>query len=172
MNAEEMRAILTLVKVPEFEFRIHEEQFLGISYTDEGPPSGPASKIYLQGHYVEPDVTSGVDEPQSTRKYPVSLHATKSELVQTAFLCYLQSMEHRARESFTYKGKRIYGPHINCDILAEMVGKDGNLDYRRTSIDTTSRHRTESGGNVFRDLGFADEDAERLLAAEQRIRRK
>src|SRR6266581_4019271 len=32
------------------------------------------------------------------------------------------------------------------------------------SIDTKSRHRTKSGGNVFLDLGFPPKEAKRLLA--------
>ncbi|SRR5258708_5503364 len=32
------------------------------------------------------------------------------------------------------------------------------------TIDTKSRHRTKSGGNVFLDLGFSSKEAKRLLA--------
>ncbi len=32
------------------------------------------------------------------------------------------------------------------------------------TIDTKSRHRTKTGGNVFLDLGFSPKDAKRLLA--------
>ena len=32
------------------------------------------------------------------------------------------------------------------------------------TIDTKSRHRTKSGGNVFLDLGFSPQEAKRLLA--------
>ena len=114
-----MRGIVALIDVPEFRFEVH---------LKDGVP-------YLQGHYVEADIVSGVDEPQSTRKWLLSPHMTKSEVVQTAFKCYLTSMEHRARESFRYRGKRVYGPHFDVDAL-HAICTDKHLDYRRTKPET------------------------------------
>jgi len=127
MNAEEMREILACVAVPEFEFHVVEERFL----RDNGhfKPT-PVVSYHLQGTYVEGDIVTGDRMDQHTRKWRLSTHMTKSELVQTAFKCYLTSMEHRAREGFTYKGRRIFGPHFDVDALVELC-LDRNLDYRR-----------------------------------------
>ncbi len=84
---------------------------------------------YLQGQYFEADVVTGKDELQKTRKWLLSEHMTKSEVVQTAFKCALTSMEHRTREHFLYKGHRIFSPHYDVDALLELC-VDGRFDER------------------------------------------
>lgn len=85
--------------------------------------------FYLQVVYVEGDVQSGVPTEQHGRKWLLSPHMTKSEIVQTAFKAVLTSEEHRAREHFTYKGKRIFGPHFDVDDLVAIC-ENGKLDVR------------------------------------------
>lgn len=46
----------------------------------------------------------------------LSPHATRSELVQAAFGLYLAYVEHEAREAFHWRGRQVFGPHI--DVLA------------------------------------------------------
>jgi hypothetical protein len=50
------------------------------------------------------------------------------EIVQTALKCVLTSAEHRVRESFTYGGKRCYGPHFHVNALAAIA--ESALDRR------------------------------------------
>lgn len=73
--------------------------------------------IYLQGSYVEADVDSGREEIQRTRRWFLSPEMSKSEIVQTVFKCALTSAEHRCREWFRYRGKAVFGPHFNVDVL-------------------------------------------------------
>lgn len=75
---------------------------------------------YLQAEYYEPDIVTGEVELQKTRKWLLSPHMTKSEIVQTAFKCALTSMEHRTREHFLYMGERVYSPHYDVDALVEL----------------------------------------------------
>ena len=77
--------------------------------------------FYLQGVYLDADVDTSKREDQHTRKWRLSQWMTKSELVATAFKLVMTSMEHRAREGFTYNGQRIYGPHFNVDDLAKLA---------------------------------------------------
>lgn len=77
----------------------------------------------LQGRYNEKCIVTGEDKPQYTRKWVISPHATKSEIVQTFFKLAMTSMEHRCREHFTYRGKRIFGPHYDVDALHAIAGK-------------------------------------------------
>jgi hypothetical protein len=86
--------------------------------------------MYLQAYYVEPDIVSGKPETQHTRKWQLSEHMVKSEIVQTAFKCVITSAEHRVREHFLYKGKRIFGPHFDVDALVEIC-EQKRLDYRK-----------------------------------------
>lgn len=60
----------------------------------------------------------------SGRKWLISRHSTKSEVVQTAFKAVMTFEEHEIRESFTYKGERIFGPHFDVDFLAEACKLD------------------------------------------------
>lgn len=85
---------------------------------------------YLQANYYEPDIITKQREKQSTRRWFLSPEMTKSEVVQTAFKCIVTSMEHRSREGFTYKNKRIFGPHFDVDALWSICNK---LDYREPS---------------------------------------
>lgn len=74
-------------------------------------------EYYLQGHYSEPCVEMDIEMVQSTRKWLLSPKMTKSEIVQTAFKCCITSMEHRTREHFKYRGRRVFGPHFDVDAL-------------------------------------------------------
>lgn len=84
---------------------------------------------YLIGTYVEPDIITHEPEKQMTRRWPLSPHMVKSEVVATCFKCCMTSMEHRARETFTYRGRRIYGPHFDVEALWGIASK---VDVRPT----------------------------------------
>ncbi len=75
---------------------------------------------FLLARYTEMDVDTGQPSVQTTRKWYLSPHMTKSEFVQTCLKCVLTSMEHRAREWFTYRGKRVFGPHYDVDALHDI----------------------------------------------------
>lgn len=83
--------------------------------------------IVLQAEYFDADILTEVMEKQLTRKWLLSPAMTKSEIVQTAFKCVFTSMEHRAREYFQYRGKRVFGPHFDVDGLWEICDR---LDVR------------------------------------------
>jgi hypothetical protein len=84
--------------------------------------------VYLQAYYDEPDIITGRMERQHTRKWLLSPFMVKSEFIQTAFKLVMTSMEHRAREGFLYRGKRVFGPHFDVDALHSICGE---LDYRK-----------------------------------------
>ncbi|KUZ70706.1 hypothetical protein WI40_14070 [Burkholderia ubonensis] len=120
MKIEEMRELLR-------DIRFLDYTFLVVQPVRGGSP-------YLQASYVEPDVVTGAPEAQSTRKWQLSLHMTKSEFVQTAFKCCLTSMEHRAREHFRYRGAAVYGPHFDVDALLSLCATK-RFDYRADPAD-------------------------------------
>jgi hypothetical protein len=88
--------------------------------------------IYLQGGYVDADIVSGEPEWQHTRKWLLSPSMTRSEIVQTCFKLVMTSMEHRAREGFTYRGKRVFGPHFDVEALWQICA-DKRFDVRGTN---------------------------------------
>lgn len=57
----------------------------------------------------------------SGRKWTISDHMTRSEVVQTIFKALLTWWEHEVRESFKYMGQAIFGPHIDVLQLVELV---------------------------------------------------
>ena len=54
------------------------------------------------------------------RKWRLSVHMTRSEIVQTALMAVLAAEEHEARELFTYRGERVYSPHYDVEKLVEL----------------------------------------------------
>ena len=70
-----------------------------------------------------------VSEGQHGRKWRLSPHMTRSEIVQTAFMAVLTWEEHECRERFKYKGQRVFGPHFNVEALAKLC-EQGQLDIR------------------------------------------
>lgn len=114
MTTGELREILNDIKCLDYRFEI--------------VLKGDAELIMAR--YDEPDIVSGDMAVQSTRKWYISPHMTRSEVVQTALLCVLTSMEHRAREGFKYRGQRVYGPHFNVEALHEAASRKA-FDYRK-----------------------------------------
>lgn len=64
----------------------------------------------------------GIAVKFSGRPWRVSVHMTKSEVVQTAFKAVMTAMEHEIRESFLYRGRPIFDPHYDVEKLWELRG--------------------------------------------------
>jgi hypothetical protein len=109
MTLEEMQKVIEEVHCQDYGFWVNK--------------SKTTEMIYLQAGYYEKDTVTGKLEWQKTRRWPLSVEMTKSEIVSTAFLCIKTSMEHRAREWFLYKGRAIYMPHYDVDDLAAICEK-------------------------------------------------
>lgn len=74
-------------------------------------------RLYLQIRCWRKDVITGEMGWGTGGKAYLSEHATDSELVQTIFGLYKGYYEHEARETFQWKGRRIFGPHISSEAL-------------------------------------------------------
>jgi hypothetical protein len=111
-TVERVRALLAEVAFEDYTFHVY--------------PDREGAKV--QATYPEEDVVSGRIETQYTRKWLVSPYAVKSEIVKTLFKLCATSAEHRLREHFLYRGRRIFGPHIDVDVLWEASRK---IDVRK-----------------------------------------
>ncbi len=84
--------------------------------------------FYLQVQFEAPDLASvgqnAAPEIQRGRKWYVSRHATRGEVIQTAFLAVKTAQEHELREQFTYRGRAIFGPHFDIGTLVAMCDAD------------------------------------------------
>lgn len=107
LDLNAMRDILANCAFPAFRFQVVHD---------------PIGKIYLQAETDTVDLDTGEPWPNCRgRKWYLSPHMTKSELVATAFKAVLTFQEHEAREQFTYRGRRVFGPHIDIDALHEVA---------------------------------------------------
>lgn len=91
--------------------------------------------IYLQVSAMLPDNTAqGAAPPvvleQKGRKWRLSVHMTRSEVVQTALKACLAFEEHELRERFKYRGRSIFDPHYDVDLLHSLRGQVDALDER------------------------------------------
>jgi hypothetical protein len=89
------------------------------------------SQLILQVVFRAACARTGEDTACSGRKWRLSPHMTKSEVVQTAFKAILTAVEHETREKFLYRGQSIFGPHFNVDKLVELCAA-GNAEEVRS----------------------------------------
>lgn len=81
-----------------------------------------ADRMYMQVQTDVTDTTTG--EPWlgcRGRKWWLSPHMTDTEVVMTAFKAVLTFIEHEVRENFMFKGRAVFGPHINIYALYDMA---------------------------------------------------
>ena len=85
---------------------------------------------FMQVVFDAPDASEGNAITCHGRKWRMSMHMTKSEIVQTALKAVLTAEEHETRENFLFRGRAIFGPHLSVDALWQMVG-DPEAHQRR-----------------------------------------
>lgn len=77
----------------------------------------PGDRLYLQVRFY----ANG--RSQAGRKWLLSPHMTRSEIVATVFKAVITAEEHEAREHFMYRGCAVYGPHIDVEALRDAATK-------------------------------------------------
>lgn len=99
------------------------ETVAGIAYKDWRLVVGiDNQRFYLQWTFRAPDwATDDCKTLQtwSSRKWHLSPHMVKQEIVQTAFMAAVAAEEHEARKAFFYSGARPFHPHISLSALME-----------------------------------------------------
>jgi hypothetical protein len=113
MNRTEIEAIISEISYKDWIFCIGEKNevlYLQIQWNEKKHKSGKESRLYC-------------------RKWQLSEHMAKSEIIQTAFKAALAAEEHECREQFKYRGESVFGPHFDVDALHE-IAKAGRLDCR------------------------------------------
>lgn len=78
-------------------------------------------RMYVQVAFLRPDIVTGKEGWGRSGKRYVSEHMCKSEFVALCMGTVLALEEHEAREMFKYRGRRIFGPHIDVDALWEVA---------------------------------------------------
>lgn len=89
---------------------------------------------YLQIHVKNgKDAATGSVLEWTGRKWLLSYHMVPNEVVTTAFKAVMTAMEHEVRENFRFKGASIFNPHIDPEMMAEIVRK-GDIIQERIDV--------------------------------------
>lgn len=116
MNENDFRKILNEVTYPGYTYAVY---------------LSAARSYYLQVEFEAADTRTGeLSKLWKSRKWPLSPHMTRSEVVQTALAATLMANEHEAREMFKYKGYAIFGPHFDVDVLLALAKDPNSEDVR------------------------------------------
>lgn len=75
------------------------------------------NQYYLQVECERIDITTGRMGVGRGGTYVVEPGATLSEVVQAVFGLVRNYEEHEAREWFKYRGRRVFGPHMDVEAL-------------------------------------------------------
>lgn len=105
---ENIKAVVAEISFNDWMFRVG-------TYSDSTP--------YLQVLFKATDRFLGVEEIQRCRKWVLSYHMVNSEIIRTAFKAVQAAMEHEIQEAFTYRGARIFNPHMDLESLADRINE-------------------------------------------------
>jgi 16S rRNA C967 or C1407 C5-methylase (RsmB/RsmF family) len=106
MTTVDIRALLNEVSFRDWRFAVYQD-------VDSTP--------ILRVVFDAPCTTTGVRTVQYGRKWRLSKHMTRTEIVSTAWKAVFSAVEHEAREEFRYRGRAVFGPHIDVDALHEIA---------------------------------------------------
>lgn len=112
MEKAEFEAILSEITFKDWTFFLGEQE---------------SGELYLQVIFNEIDSVTGKLERQYCRQFALSNKMVKQEVVRTAWKAIEAAVLHEASENFKYRGRTIYGPHIDPDALWEVARR---VDYR------------------------------------------
>ena len=111
MNRSDFEAIISHVKYRDWTLKVGQD----------------GDRCYLQVVFYEEDSITGKVEQQSCRKWMLSEHMVAQEVIRTAYKAIEAATLHEMSENFRYKGRAIYGPHIDPEALWKVARM---VDYR------------------------------------------
>jgi hypothetical protein len=97
-----------------------EVRFGGHEFLAEEAPDG--FSLQLRGEAA--DTSTGLPGTQGGLKWHLPRDVGRAEIVRTAFRAALTWVEHEAREQFTYRQARVFGPHLDVGRLAELCREE------------------------------------------------
>ncbi|WNM70141.1 hypothetical protein [Myxococcus phage Mx1] len=100
---QDVEAVVQNIKFRDWEFRV----------------LAKGDGFLLQIRFMAPDSVTGKVELQSCRKWYLSAHSTRNEIVRTAWKAVLAAIEHEAAEDFKYRGVAIMNPHLDPDDIVK-----------------------------------------------------
>lgn len=80
------------------------------------------------------DPIEGKKVPWRGAKHYLSPHMCRQEIVGTILHAIERAEMHEVHEWFRYKGRSIYNPHIDPDVLVEVASKKKNFNTRDNAM--------------------------------------
>lgn len=74
----------------------------------------------VQVTFLAKDIHTQEDEMQYCRKYYVSPHSCRSEIIRGVHQAIQQAELHEMNETFKYNGVAIFDPHTDLDLVASL----------------------------------------------------
>lgn len=93
---------------------------------------GDRPYLQVKGNGPNPD-TGTVDE-WTGRKWFLSPHMCRNEVIRTAHKAIEEAVLHEMNEQFTYCGVRIFDPRLNYDKIVDMAEDEDFLDARENGM--------------------------------------
>ena len=81
-------------------------------------------RIFLQAMYKANCTKTGKLEEWKGRKFYLSDHMTKDEVIKTAYVAFEACIKHEIMEGFKVDGKVLFNPHINFEELLKVSHKE------------------------------------------------
>jgi hypothetical protein len=116
---DEIRRIVSDCKFPGYDLVIKSEK-VQTGKRDKHYHPEVMHIAFLQIQFLGRCVRTGLVEIQHGRKWYISPHMTRSEIIQTALAACLMTAEHEVREHFTWKGQPCYRPHFDVAALHDL----------------------------------------------------
>lgn len=90
----------------------------------------PYEYVTQRRYWLQIEDTDLPEEFNRGRKWFLSEHMTESEVVGTAFAAYKAWIEHEIMESFTYRGVKVFNPHVSIKARLRVASEPDNYEYR------------------------------------------
>jgi hypothetical protein len=84
---------------------------------------------------LDPTGKSSGRTPWKSGKRYLSYHMCRQEVVGAVFGLIKDAEEHEMREWFRYKGRSIFNPHIDPDVLVEVASRAASFNVRENAMD-------------------------------------
>ena len=88
---------------------------------------------YLQISVDDTDNFTGLPLRWTGRKWFLSYHMCKNEIVNTVYKAIEAAVMHEMRENFLYKNTAIFNPHLDPYKLVDFVNNPDNINERENS---------------------------------------
>lgn len=114
-TAKEIHGIIYFVKYLDWEIKVRSD----------------GSRLYLQVFGHGPDPKQNMEDSEwSGRKWFLSPHMCKNEIIRTAYKAIECSVAHEMNENFLYKGVAIMTPHMDYEEIVNIMTDHDCIDSR------------------------------------------